>query len=321
MDPRAEIREFLATRRAKITPDQAGMRLYGGRRRVPGLRREEVAMLAGVSIDYYTRLEKGNVAGVSDQVLGAVARALQLDEAERAHLFDLARAAGPRRPPARQRGKQEIRASVQHILDSAATAAAFVRNGHLDLLAANALAQALYAPVYAGPARPANLARFCFLDPRSHELYPDWDDIANTTVALLRTETGRDPLNRDLSGLVGELATTSPQFRTRWAAHDVQLHHAGVKRLRHPAVGMIEVAYTTMDLPAQPGLVLTFYTAQPGSPSEDALRLLASRAATIPECDHQNASQQTPGPAGHDRPPEPKDAMPRPRRPVPPHTR
>jgi transcriptional regulator with XRE-family HTH domain len=301
MDPRTEIREFLATRRAKITPDQAGMPLYGGRRRVPGLRREEVAMLAGVSIDYYTRLEKGNVAGVSDEVLGAVARALQLDEAERAHLFDLARAARPRRPTTHQRGKQRVQASVQHILDSAATAAAFVRNGRLDLLAANALAQALYTPVYADPARPANLARFCFLDPRSHELYPDWDDVANTTVALLRTEAGRDPLNRDLSGLVGELATTSPEFRTRWAAHDVQLHHAGVKRLRHPVVGMIEVAYTTLDLPAQPGLVLTFYTTQPGSPSEDALRLLASWAATIPESDRQNAGQQTLGAAAHDR--------------------
>src|SRR5215475_12080866 len=301
MDPRAEIREFLATRRAKITPGQAGMRLYGGRRRVPGLRREEAAMLAGVSIGYYTRLEKGNVAGVSHEVLGAVARALQLDQAERAHLFGLARAARPRRPTARPRGTPPVAASVQHILDAAATAAAFVRNGRLDLLAANALAHALYTPLYAAPARPANLARFCFLDPHSQELYPDWDDVANTTVALLRTEAGRDPLNRDLSGLVGELATTSPQFRTRWAAHDVQLHHAGVKRLRHPVVGMIEVAYTTMDLPAQPGLVLTFYTAQPGSPSEDALRLLASWAATTPESDHPNAGQQTLGAAVHDR--------------------
>lgn len=292
MDPRTEIREFLATRRAKITPDQAGMPLYGGRRRVPGLRREEVAMLAGVSIDYYTQLEKGNVAGVSDAVLGAVAHALQLDQAERAHLFDLARAARPRRPAVRQRGKQQVRASVQHILDSAATAAAFVRNGRLDLLAANALAQALYTPVYADPARPANLARFCFLDPRSRELYPDWDDVANTTVALLRTEVGRDPLNRDLSGLVGELATTSPEFRTRWAAHDVRLHQAGVKRLRHPVFGIIEVAYNTMDLPAEPGLVLTFYTAEPGSPSEDALRLLASWTATIAESDRQNAGQR-----------------------------
>jgi transcriptional regulator with XRE-family HTH domain len=295
MDPRTEIREFLATRRAKITPDQAGMTLYGGRRRVPGLRREEVAMLAGVSIDYYTRLEKGNVAGVSDEVLGAVARALQLDEAERAHLFDLARAARPRRPAARQRGRQRVQASVQHILDSAAAAAAFVRNGRLDLLAANALARALYTPVYADPARPANLARFCFLDPRSHELYPDWDGVADTTVALLRSEAGRDPLNRDLSGLVGELATSSPEFRTRWAAHDVQLHHTGVKRLRHPVIGMIEVAYNTMDLPAQPGLVLTFYTAEPGSPSEDALRLLASWAATIPESDRQDTGHQTLG--------------------------
>jgi transcriptional regulator with XRE-family HTH domain len=298
MDPRTEIREFLATRRAKITPDQAGMPLYGGRRRVPGLRREEVAMLAGVSIDYYTRLEKGNVAGVSDEVLGAVARALQLDEAERAHLFDLARAARPRRPTAHQRGNRPAWASVQHILDSAATAAAFVRNGRLDLLAANALAQALYAPVYADPVRPANLARFCFLDPRSHDLYPDWDDVANTTAALLRTQAGRDPLDRGLSDLVAELTTHSPEFRTRWAAHDVQLHHAGVKRLRHPIAGLIEVAYTTMDLPAQPGLVLTFYTAEPGSSSEDALRLLASWAATIPESDRHDASQQTLGAAG-----------------------
>jgi len=301
MDPRAEIREFLATRRAKITPGQAGMRLYGGRRRVPGLRREEAAMLAGVSIGYSTRLEKGNVAGVSHEVLGAVARALQLDQAERAHLFGLARAARPRRPTARPRGTPPVAASVQHILDAAATAAAFARNGRLDLLAANALAHALYPPLHAGPARPANLARFCFLDPRSQELYPDWDDVANTTVALLRTEAGRDPLDRDLPALVGELATTSPQFRTRWAAHDVQLHHTGVKRLRHPVAGLIEVAYTTMDLPAPPGLVLTFYTAEPGSPSDDALSLLASWAATTPESDHHNARQQTPGAAGHDR--------------------
>jgi transcriptional regulator with XRE-family HTH domain len=298
MDTRTEIREFLATRRAKITPGQAGMLLYGGRRRVPGLRREEVAMLAGVSIDYYTQLEKGNVAGVSDDVLGAVARALQLDEAERAHLFDLARAARPRRPPPRQRGNERVAASMQHVLDSAATAAAFIRNGRLDLLAANALAHALYAPAYAHPARPANLARFCFLDPRAHQLYPDWDDIADTTVALLRAEAGRDPRNRDLSGLVGELATTSPQFRSRWASHDVQLHHAGVKRLRHPVAGMIEVAYNTLDLPAQPGLVLTFYTAQPGSPSEDALTLLASWAATIPERNRHDAGQQAPRAAG-----------------------
>src|SRR5262249_33449653 len=230
----------------------------------------------------------------------AVARALQLDEAERAHLFDLARAARPRRPTARQRGQQRGGASVQHILDSAAAAAAFVRHGRLDLLAAHALAQPLYTPVYAGPARPANLARFCSLDPRSQELYPDWDDIANTTVALLRTEAGRDPLNRDLSGLVGELATNSPEFRTRWAAHDVELHHAGVKHFRHPVVGMIEVAYHTMDLPAEPRLPLTFYTAQPGSTSEHALTLLASWAA-IPERHRQAVGQQTPGAADHDR--------------------
>ena len=281
MDNRAEIREFLTTRRAKITPEQAGLQRGGGQRRVPGLRREEVAVLAGVSTEWYVRLEKGHISGVSNEVLGAVARALQLDEAERLHLFDLARAAKPSRPP-RHRTRQAVRPSVLRILESMADTPAFVRNGRLDVLAINPLGRALYSPVFDDPARPANLARFCFLDPASRDFYPDWDDVARATVALLRTEAGRDPYNRELTDLVGELATRSDQFRTSWAAHDVRLHQTGTKHFRHPAVGLLDVAFDSMPLPASEdqGLTMTCYTAEPGSPSDDAMKVLASWAAT-----------------------------------------
>ena len=290
VDNRAEIREFLATRRAKITPEQAGLPSGGGRRRVPGLRREEVAVLAGVSTEWYIRLEKGHIAGISDDVLDAVARALQLDEAEREHLFNLARAARPSRVTSR-RGKPQIRPSVQRILDSMTTAAAFVRNGRLDLLAINSLGRALYAPVFDDDRRPANLARFNFLDPRANDFYPDWNDAANTSVALLRTEAGRDPHNRDLTDLVGELATRSEEFRSRWAAHNVRLHRTGVKHFHHPVVGTLDLAFDAMDLLAEPGLTLTAYTAEPGSPAADALTLLASWAATTSDTDRTETGQ------------------------------
>ena len=279
VDNRAEIREFLATRRAKITHDQAGLASGGGRRRVPGLRREEVAVLAGVSTEWYTRLEKGNIRGVSDDVLDAVARALQLDEAERLHLFNLARAAKPTNPT-RRRSQPSVRPSIQRLLASMASAPAFVRNGRLDILAINPLGQALYSPAYEDPGRPVNLARFAFLDPRSTTFYPDWNDAANSTVALLRSEAGRDPYNRNLTDLIGELATRSEEFRVRWAAHNVLLHRTGTKHFHHPIVGAIDVAFDSMDLPADAGLTLTAYSAEPGTPSEDALKLLASWAAT-----------------------------------------
>jgi transcriptional regulator with XRE-family HTH domain len=278
---RKELGEFLASRRAQITPDQAGLPAYGGNRRVPGLRRTEVALLAGVSVEYYTRLERGHASGVSDSVLDALARALHLDEAEKSHLFDLARAirggAGAREP--RRRPQPQVRPSVLRILDSMATTPAFVRNGRLDLLAINPLGRALYAPVFDDPARPANLARFCFLSSRAHELYPDWDDAANTTVALLRTEAGRDPHNRELTNLIGELATRSDAFRTRWARHDVRLHRTGLKQFHHPVVGDLSLPFDAMELPADPGLTLTAYSAEPGSPSEEKLNLLASWSA------------------------------------------
>jgi transcriptional regulator with XRE-family HTH domain len=295
VDNRAEIREFLATRRAKITPEQAGLQRGGGRWRVPGLRREEVAVLAGVSTEWYVRLEKGHISGVSDEVLDAVARALRLDEAERLHLFDLARAAKPSRSP-RRRTPQTVRPSVLRILESMTGTPAFVRNGRLDVLAINPLGRALYSPVFEDPASPANLARFCFLDPVSRDFYPDWDDVAHTTVALLRTEAGRDPYNRELTELVGELATRSEQFRGRWAEHDVRLHQTGTKHFRHPVVGLIDVAFDAMPLPTREDqhLTMTCYTAEPGSPSDDALKLLASWAAS------PSPSQETP--AGEHRP-------------------
>jgi transcriptional regulator with XRE-family HTH domain len=280
MDTQGDVREFLATRRARITPEQAGIPSFGGTRRVPGLRRAEVALLAGVSPDYYTRLERGNLTGVSDSVLDAIARALQLDEAERSHLYDLARAANTT-GSARQRrpAKQQIRPGVQSLLDAMTDAPAFVRNGRLDILAINPLGQALYAPAFTATARPVNLARFCFLDPAAEDFYPNWNDAADTTVNLLRTEAGRDPYNKTLSDLVGELATRSDAFRTRWAAHNVRLHHTGVKHFHHPVIGRLDLAFEAMPLPADLGLTLTAYSAETGTPAHNALRLLASWTA------------------------------------------
>jgi transcriptional regulator with XRE-family HTH domain len=280
MDTQGDVREFLATRRARITPEQAGLPNFGGTRRVAGLRRAEVAMLAGVSPDYYTRLERGNLSGVSDSVLDAIARALQLDEAERSHLHDLARAANTSPRARRRPTRQQIRPGVQSLLDAMTDAPAFVRNGRLDILAVNPLAQALYSPAFVTAARPVNLARFCFLDPTADDFYPDWGGAADTTVNLLRTEAGRDPYNKDLTDLVGELATRSDDFRTRWAAHNVRLHHTGVKHFQHPVVGRLDLAFEAMPLPADPGLTLTAYSAEAGTPAHDALRLLASWAAT-----------------------------------------
>ncbi|MEV6028760.1 helix-turn-helix transcriptional regulator [Streptomyces sp. NPDC052036] len=280
MDNRSEVREFLISRRAKITPQQAGLPAWGGNRRVAGLRREEVAMLAGVSAEYYARLERGNLSGVSESVLEALVRALQLDEAERAHLFDLARAAnaGPR--GRRRPTRQQIRPGIQHLLDSMSDAAAYVRNGRLDVLASNRLARALYAPAFEDPVRPVNLARFRFLTPRAHDFYPDWHESAHTTVALLRTEAGRDPYDRALTDLVGELATQSEEFRTLWAAHNVRLHHTGTKNFHHPVIGDLSLPFEAMPLPADPGLTLTAFSAEPGTAARDGLTLLASWAAT-----------------------------------------
>ncbi|MBV9161526.1 MAG: helix-turn-helix domain-containing protein [Pseudonocardiales bacterium] len=281
MDNRQEVREFLLSRRAKITPEQAGL-TSGGNRRVAGLRRGEVAALAGVSVEYYAKLERGALAGASAGVLDAIAQTLQFDEAERAHLFDLARAADGtsaiERPRRRASKQWTVRPSLQWTLDAVTNGPAFVRNGRMDLLAANQLARAFYADVYKNPQRPANLARFTFLDEAARVFYPEWDLAADICVAIIRTEAGRDPRDKALHDLVGELSTRSDEFRTRWGAHNVR--HHGAKNFHHHIVGDLTLAYEGLEMAAEPGLTLTIYSAEPGSKSEEGLRLLASWAAS-----------------------------------------
>ena len=281
MDNRAEVREFLISRRAKITPAEAGLPQIGARR-VPGLRRGEVATLAGVSVEYYAKLERGAIAGVSASVLDAIARALRLDDAERAHLFHLAHAADgtsagmrPRRRPANQ---WTPRPSLQWVLDRF-TAPAIIRNGRMDLLATNHLGRAMHAALYESVPDGVvpNFVRFTFLHlDAARDFYPNWETAADTSVAILHTEAGRDPHEKQLHDLVGELSTRSDDFRHRWGAHDVRYHGAGSKTFHHRDVGDLELAYESMDMISDPGLTLTLYAAEPASPSAHALDLLAS---------------------------------------------
>ncbi|WP_323095382.1 helix-turn-helix transcriptional regulator [Intrasporangium sp. YIM S08009] len=285
MDNRQEVREFLMTRRARITPEQVGLPAGRGRR-VPGLRRSEVATIAGLSVEYYARLERGQIAGASTGVLDALARALQLDDTERAHLLDLARAADgiptSGRPRRRASGKPASRPSLQWALESIRDGVAFVRDPHQNLLATNALGRAFYSPVIGEGGRMPNLARFQFLDPASREFYPDWDRFAEMCVGIMRAEAGRDPHDRGLQDLVGELSTQSEVFRRLWSAHDVRTHGTGTKRFTHPVVGELTLAYEELAITAEPGLILMVYTAEPGSPSAERLQLLASWAASTP---------------------------------------
>lgn len=250
--------------------------------RVPGLRREEVALLAGVSVDYYTRLERGDLSGASDSVLDALARALQLDDAETAHLFDLAHTANASPAARKPRKKTDaVRPSIQRLLDAITDAPAILRNNYFDYVAANALGRALYAPVFADPA--PNSARFAFLDPAAQQFYPEWEKNTQELVAAMRGEAGRNPFDKKLTDLVGELSTRSERFRTLWAAHNVRFHRSGVKRIHHPVIGELELTYEAFELPADPGLTLSTYTAEPGTPSADALRVLSSWAASTDE--------------------------------------
>jgi transcriptional regulator with XRE-family HTH domain len=276
VDNRNEVKAFLSTRRAKLSPEQAGLADYGRTRRVPGLRRSEVADLAGVSVEYYARLERGNLAGVSETVLDALARALQMDEAERVHLAHLARAAGPGGRARRTTPAQQVRPSLARILAGMTEVPAIVNSGTLDLLAANRMGRALFAPVFAGPGRPVNHARFCFLDPRARDFWLDWGRAADDSVAALRAQEGRDPHDKRLTDLVGELATRSDAFRVRWAAHDVRLHRTGVKSFHHPVVGNLHLSFEVLEPAADPGMSLIGFSAEAGSPAEDALKLLAS---------------------------------------------
>lgn len=279
VDTRNEIRDFLTSRRAKLKAADVGLPNYGTRR-VPGLRREEVAVLAGVSVPYYTRLERGDLAGASDSVLEALARALQLDDAERAHLFDLARAAQPvGQPPRRRPAKHRIRPSVQQVLDAMTGAAAHIGNHRLDILSANGLGRALFLEMFDGQQRP-NAARFVFLDPRAREFYLDWDRIARDVVATLRSAAGRNPYDRDLTDLVGELSTRSERFRQHWARHDVRFHISGVKHFHHAQVGDLELNYERLEVVFDTGLTIFTYTTDPDTRSADALSLLGSLTAT-----------------------------------------
>lgn len=271
------------SRRARLTPEQAGL-AGGSNRRVAGLRRSEVAVLADVSVEYYAKLERGAIAGASSAVLEAVARALRLDDTERAHLFDLARAAdgipASGRPRKRATAQSGTRLSLQWALDAITDGVAFVRDPYQNLLATNALGRAFYSPVIGDGGRTPNLARFQFLDPASRDFYPDWDLFGEMCVGVMRAEAGRDPHDRTMQDLVGELSTRSEIFRSLWGAHNVRTHGAGTKRFHHPVAGELTLAYEELAITADPGLVLLVYTAEPGSPSAERLRLLASWGAS-----------------------------------------
>lgn len=297
-----DLRDFLTTRRGKLTPDQAGLPVYGANRRVTGLRREEVALLAGISVEYYTRLERGSVGTVSDSVLDGIAHALQLDDAERDHLHRLVRTlATPRskQTPRRTPAKTRVRPAIQRILDQMPMPA-YLRNGRFDVLAANDLGRALYSPLYdqAGPDRTPNSARFLFLDAAAGDFFVDYDKAANDCVAFLRAEAGRDPYDKDLTDLIGELSTRSEDFRHRWAAHDVRYHRTGRKRFHHPLVGDLDLDYEAFELPGDPGQRINVYTAPPDSATDQALRLLASWVSS-PPADFNNTAPSAQGDEVH----------------------
>jgi transcriptional regulator with XRE-family HTH domain len=279
MENSDDVREFLTSRRSRITPSLAGIPAYGGARRVPGLKREEVAMLAGVSTEYYARLERGNLRGVSDSVLDSLARTLQLDEAERTHLFDLAKASAPSAARATRRVRAEVRPSVQRILAGMTGTPAYVRNSRMDIVAGNSLCFALYAGILSPDTLPLNLARFMFLDPRSRDFFLEWATIADDLAAALRAESGRNPNDRSLNSLIGDLAAGSTEFSTRWARHNVRFHRSARKTLHNPLVGDIELTGDALELPGE-GLTLIAYTAEPGSHAQQQLDFLTSWSAS-----------------------------------------
>jgi transcriptional regulator with XRE-family HTH domain len=279
MENSKDVREFLMSRRSRITPAQAGLPAYGGTRRVAGLKREEVAMLTGVSTEYYARLERGNLRGVSESVLESLAGALQLDEAERAHLLDLAKAAAPSRASGTRRVRADVRPSVERILAGMPGTPAYVRNSRMDIVAANSVCFALYAGILSPDTLPLNLARFMFLDPRSKDFFLEWDTLADDLAAALRTEAGRSPHDRALNGLIGDLATGSTEFSTRWARHNVRFHRSARKTLHNPLVGDIELTGDSLELPGE-GLTLIAYTAEPGSHAQEQLDFLTSWSTT-----------------------------------------
>jgi transcriptional regulator with XRE-family HTH domain len=299
VDTSNEIREFLMSRRSRLTPGSVGLPDFGGRRRVAGLRREEVALVAGISVEYYTRLERGNASGVSEAVLEGISRALQLDDVESAHLADLVRAATSTttlRPRRAAPKTQQVSPVVQQIVDGMSGMPTVVQNASLDVIASNRLGRAFYLDMYVAPERPVNFARYIFLDPKAREFYRDWDAVAEQSVALLRTAAARTPADKALTALVGELSMASPEFRSLWASHTVREHRSGNKQVRHPIVGDLELVFESMELSSHKGLLLIAYTATPGTVSQDSLQLLANWAATNDDTAPHHAAVAIPDP-------------------------
>ncbi|SDT04151.1 Transcriptional regulator, contains XRE-family HTH domain [Brevibacterium sandarakinum] len=278
MDSRAEISSFLNSRRARLSPEEAGVPLYSGSRRVPGLRREEVAHLAGVSSDYYARLERGKISGASREVLEAVARALKLDDDERDHLFNLVQITQRRSPRKKSSNRTIVRPGIQSVLDSIDTPA-LVQNARLDRLAFNRIGRALHSLPADGSHDQYNYAQWLFLDSRAKRFHRDYADAAHNVVALLHAATAQDPYDKELIEVIGTLSTQSDQFRTMWASHDVFRYRAGAKLLTHAEVGDLEFGYESFELSTDPGLVMLVYTVEPDSPTADAMKLLASWTA------------------------------------------
>ena len=272
MDKRRELGQFLKSRRARLQPEDVGLQAYG-RRRVPGLRREELAQLAGVSVDYYVRLEQGRAGQASEAVLDAIARALRRNDAERAHVYDLSRPVRRRR---RELRPERVRPGVKRLIEALDGIPAMLTGRRMDVLAWNRLAAALLVDWGALPREQRNAARHVFLDDSARELYAEWEEGARATVAYLRLVAGRYPDDAGLAELIGELSMKSEDFRRWWADHDVHEKTHGTKRLVHPIVGELTVSYESLTLPGDSDQVLVTYTAEPGSESETALRLLGS---------------------------------------------
>ncbi len=277
MDSRAAISDFLTSRRARLSPEEAGVPTHGGARRVPGLRREEVADLAGVSADYYGRLERGKVAGASREVLEAIARALQLDDDERDHLFDLVRITQRRAPRRRSVDRATVRPGTQRVLDSI-TSPAFVQNARLDRLASNRIGRALYSLPQDGSRDRYNYAHYLFLDARARRFHRDFTTAKRNVVALLHAASAQDPYDKALIEVIGTLSTQCEEFRGLWAAHDVFRYRSGAKLLTHSVVGDLEFGYESFELSTDPGLVMLVYTVEPGSATDEAMRVLAGWA-------------------------------------------
>ncbi|MDX8052681.1 helix-turn-helix transcriptional regulator [Lentzea sp. BCCO 10_0798] len=273
VDPRTELSEFLRSRRARLSPDDVGLPRYGRTRRVPGLRREELAQLAGVSVAYYTRLEQGNGRNVSDEVLDSIARALQLNEAEQTHLRNLT--ACPYDNKKKKKTSRGVRPALKHLLDNVGVPA-YIGGRRSDVLAWNPMAAALFGDWAELEPRERNWARFIFLQPSYQELFVNWESKAADVVGFLRMDAGCYPNDPELTALIGELSVKSELFRQLWAKHDVKEKSFGTKMLRHPLVGEMTLAYETLRMPSEPDLFFTTYHAEPGTPSAEALQLLAS---------------------------------------------